>query len=211
MKIIGIFFIAAALALACNVSAAYAGMYVSGNLAAVMVDDSDISYQNYNFADDDEMSFDTGIGATAAFGYAWTNGLRVEGELGGRFNEVDEVSNRNGSVSIDDVSVSSGSIIANGFYNFMPEGTVSPFVGAGVGFATVEIDYDYDDDFYGDDDSEYDTVLAYQLAAGVSFNINEHFTIDVQYRYFATDDPDLDEIEIEYTTQNVMAGLRYNF
>jgi opacity protein-like surface antigen len=35
--------------------------------------------------------------------------------------------------------------------------------------------------------------------------------VDIQYRYFATDDLEFGAIETEYNTQNVMVGLRMNF
>jgi opacity protein-like surface antigen len=36
-------------------------------------------------------------------------------------------------------------------------------------------------------------------------------TLDLQYRYFATADPDFDGTEAEYQTHNFFAGLRFDF
>lgn len=219
MKQLAAVLLAATLMLVWSVSLASAGMYVSGNLVGVVLEDSAISYRNFNSVDNDELSFDIGFGFAAALGYATESGFRVEGEIAGRFNEMDEFSNDLGDKFIDDGYISAFSVMANAFYNFMPDSAVSPFIGAGVGLVGIEVDFDYDDDdyYYHDghyhyyDDSDYDTVLAYQLAAGVTFALSEHMKVDVQYRYFAADDPEFDEIEMEYTTQNAMVGLRYEF
>lgn len=196
-----------------SISLAGAGMYASGSLIGVKLEDADISYSDPFYDDNDELSFDTGFGFAAAVGYAVDNGFRVEGEIAGRYNEMDKYSNDYGYVYIDDGYVSAFSLMANAFYNFMPESTISPFVGAGIGLVGISADFDYDDDDDGDwdDDSEFDTVPAYQLAAGVSIAVSEQMTVDVQYRYFKADDAEFDGFDMEYATQNAMVGLRYNF
>jgi len=184
----------------CGASTASAGMYVSGNFGVVLAEDSHVSD---NF-DRGKISYDAGAVATVAVGYADGNGLRLEGELGSRYNEMDDFSLAGyGSVNIDgDVTV--GSLMANVFYDFDPRGKVSPFIGAGAGFANIEADIDH----FGSDD---DFVFAYQLAAGISFKVIERMSIDVQYRYFSTEDPEFDGIDAEYATHNIMGGVRFNF
>ena len=59
--------------------------------------------------------------------------------------------------------------------------------------------------------NEDDTVFAYQLAAGGSLTINKNLSVDLQYRYFATADPDFDGLEAEYNTHNLIFGLRFTF
>ncbi len=188
-----------------GVSVGFAAPYVSGNLGAVWVVDSDLSL--YGEDTDVEMSFDTGYGVTGAIGYAVTRdmsyGYRTEIELGYRENDIDKISAKGFASESIDGDISTISVMANGFIEFMPEGTFSPFVGVGVGGANVE----------GEDDggSEDDTVLAYQVIAGVAFPLSQNLKIDVQYRYFATDDPEFNDLEVEYGTHNAMLGLRYGF
>jgi len=43
--------------------------------------------------------------------------------------------------------------------------------------------------------SEDDTVFAYQIGAGAGYAVNKNITIDLKYRYFATEDPDFEGIK----------------
>ena len=59
-------------------------------------------------------------------------------------------------------------------------------------------------------------MFAYQLILGVSFASVETLSVetlsvDLQYRYFATDDPEFDDLDAEYSTHNLMIGLRQSF
>ena len=94
--------------------------------------------------------------------------------------------------------------MGNAYYDFSTEGSFSPYIGAGLGYANVEADLD---DF-GDED---DNVFAYQFILGGSFASSETLSVDLQYRYFATDDPEFDGLEAEYSTHNLMIGLRQSF
>ena len=179
-----------------GVSAAFAAPYVSGNVGAVWLEDTD-------FGDDAEISFDTGFGITAAIGNAYENGFRVEVEFGYRTSDIDKFDSdlRSGSINGDFSTIS---LMVNGYYDFMPKETICPFIGAGIGYANVEGDID-------ELGSEDDNVVAYQVAVGVAFAINPQTKIDVQYRYFDTDDGDFDGLEVEYGTHNAMLGVRYSF
>jgi opacity protein-like surface antigen len=180
-----------------GVSAAFAAPYVSGNVGAVWLEDTDIE------DDFSDVSFDTGFGITAAIGNAYENGLRGEVEFGYRTSDMDEFDSDFGSGSING-DVSTFSLMLNAFYDFMPKETICPFIGAGIGYANVEGDID-------ELGSEDDDVFAYQVAAGVAFAINPQTKIDVQYRYFDTDDSGFDDLEAEYGTHNAMLGVRYSF
>ena len=57
--------------------------------------------------------------------------------------------------------------------------------------------------------SDNDTVFAYQVGAGVAFAINKHFTIDLKYRFFATEE--LETTIGTFESHNVYLGVRYNF
>jgi len=183
-----------------GVSAAFAAPYVSVNVGAVWLEDTDIED---DFGDEAEMSFDTGFGITAAIGNAYENGLRGEVEFGYRTSDIDEFDSDFGSRSING-DISTISLMVNGYYDFMPKETICPFIGAGIGYANVEGDID-------ELGSEDDNVFAYQVAVGVAFAINPQTKIDVQYRYFDTDDSDFDGLEAEYGTHNAMLGVRYSF
>ncbi len=94
--------------------------------------------------------------------------------------------------------------MGNIYYDFSTESGFYPFIGVGLGAAKVEADLD-------DAGSEDDTVFAYQIILGGSFTSSIGLSIDLQYRYFATDDPEFHELEAEYRTHNLMIGLRQSF
>ena len=65
------------------------------------------------------------------------------------------------------------------------------------------------------DDS--DVVLAWQLGAGVAWNINPNLAATADYRWFNAGDPSFEfdptgnGFDSEYTSHNFMAGLRVGF
>ncbi|MOA53060.1 hypothetical protein D3C78_1764590 [compost metagenome] len=62
-----------------------------------------------------------------------------------------------------------------------------------------------------------DTVTAWQLGAGVAYELNEHWSMSLDYRYFKTGEANFGKIqglpqadvETEYNAQSLMVGLRY--
>ncbi len=96
---------------------------------------------------------------------------------------------------------SSFALLLNGYYDIVNESKFTPFIGVGVGVAKVEVSFATDDD----------TVVAYQVGAGVGYAVNEKITLDVKYRYMGTADPEFDTTTIEYSSHNVYAGIRIAF
>ena len=205
MKKLAIMLVAFAVVVGGVATPALAGPYFSVNGGVVWVEDSDVS-------DDDpilsfeELSYETGYVVSAALGQAYNNGLRAELELAYRTNDLDEVKfsffGIPASTSVDG-ELSSWGFLANAYYDFPTQSAIRPFIGAGVGSVNVEIELE--------GESEDDWVLAYQLMAGFGFALSRDVNLDLQYRFFASADPDFDGIEVEYMTHNVMAGLRFNF
>ena len=68
-------------------------------------------------------------------------------------------------------------------------------------------DYYHDSDYYEDDD----TVFAYQVGAGVAYSINKNMILDLKYRFFATEDPNLYGSKAEFKSHNIYFGFRYTF
>lgn len=178
-------------------SAAHAQPYLSGNMGYVWLEDSDI---RGNQSDSGEFSFDRGLVITAAIGSALSEALRAEIEFGYRTNEANDARLSNGDAHSVDSDIVTLSMMANCFYDFMPDNTVSPFIGAGIGIANVDGEVPNNN---GKDD-----VFAYQLAVGAGFAITEKLKIDVQYRLFGTDNPEFKNVEAEYITHNLLFGLR---
>jgi opacity protein-like surface antigen len=184
------------------VSASFADTYISGNLGAVIVEDSDFDDGPLS----GEFTFDSGYGLLGALGSSNQKNGRVEIELGYRENDFDEIKIDGLGKADLDGDLSSLSLMANAYYDYSTDGGFPLFIGVGIGAASIEADPDIDDV-----DSEDDTVFAYQFIFGGSFSTSKAFSVDLQYRYFATDDPEFDGVDAEYATHNVMIGLRQSF
>ena len=183
-----------------GISPACAQPYLSGNIGGYSVDDADI-----NDGDDaGEVSFDDGFMATGALGRTVGSAGRVEAELGYRANDIDKVKTDELGTAANGGDLSTISLMGNAYYDFNTESSFTPFLGAGIGLANIEADTDLTE-------KDDDTVFAYQLAAGGSLAAGENLNLDIQYRYFATDDPKFDGVDAEYHTHNLMFGLRFTF
>ena len=191
-----------------SVSTASAGVYISGNLGAVFLNDSDFTDDD---GDDGELSFDNGGVATFAVGTSIGDAGRIEVELASRVNDFDEAEwDDYGSWDVDG-EVTTGSFMVNAYYDFKNEGRFTPFIGGGLGFANIEHDIDDIGGFDGTNFKDDDDVMAYQMMLGLGFAATEELSIDLQYRFFGTEDPELDGDDVEYQTHNIMLGLRYSF
>jgi opacity protein-like surface antigen len=210
MKKLTIVLMAMALVVGGVASPALAGPYFSINGGAVWVNDADLSIDGYGKFG--ELTFETGYSVSAAFGNSYSSGFRSEVEFAYRTNDLDD-----GKVSVPELSLyeagpidgelSSWAVMINGYYDFDTGSALKPFIGAGLGYANVDLELE--------SESDDDGVFAYQLMAGLGFAISKEVSFDLQYRFFATDDPMYSiygiALEYEYMTHNVMAGLRFSF
>lgn len=190
------------------------GPYISANVGVSWLDDAELTGSDLGINLESDMEFDTGFLLGAALGYDFGQ-LRIEGEMGYRFHDIDEwkdvtVNGTNFGDFNGDGDVATLSLLVNGYVDFAPPNyPVTPYIGGGIGFANIDMnDLELEDDFIGDED---DTVFAYQLAAGVAFAVNPYMTLDLGYRYFATSDPEFDEIEAEYDSHNISLAVRFSF
>lgn len=195
MKKICVVGLAMALMLGGMVSSVSAAPYVSGNFGLVSVSDSTLNGNSSG-----ELSFDSGFGFVAAIGNGF-DGPRGEVEVAYRTNDLDGFS-LGGSSGSTNGDISSLAVMGNLLLDVAISENVRPFLGAGIGLANVEID---------SSDSSDDTVFAYQAIAGLGFPLTHVTTLDLQYRYFASEDPNFDGAKAEYQTHNFFAGLRFDF
>lgn len=155
-----------------------------------------------NFAHEGEfagldLTYDLGYAVGLTAGYKWDFNLRTEVEIVYRENDIDEF---DGDPTIGDVN--SLAFMVNGFYDIDTGTPWTPYVGGGLGLANVEIDSGGSDD---------DTVFAFQIGAGVGYDVTPALTVTVDYRFFGTEDADIVGLDLEYLNSTIMAGLRYNF
>lgn len=208
-KVFGL--LATLLASACLVSVSFAANvpYLGVQVGGTWVDDADLSDQTGTFG---EAEFDTGFNVGITGGVDCGPG-RYELELTYRQNDFDQISDPAGSIPVDGDG-SALAFMANAFWDIATGSPVTPYLGGGIGVANVSIN---DLGVLGlpvaDDD---DTVFAYQLGAGIAFELNPNMALDLGYRYFATSDPEFtdnfgDKFESEYQTHNASLGLRIMF
>lgn len=108
--------------------------------------------------------------------------------------------------------------MVNVLYDFNEPSTFTPYLGAGLGFSSIEADgfgVSAIPDVLNDDA----TVFAYQFILGAGWDVSQKTELFVEYRYFATDDPGLTTsaatggvaTDIAYKSNNVLLGARFNF
>ena len=188
----------------------YFGLSAGGNLAAGEAENTSLT-GSFNF------SYAPGYMGSLALGYRLAPNSpigdgRVELELGYRTNPLDQIEFSDGKFDADgDATAISLMLNAYGEY---PEsdGPLIPYVGIGVGVATVSLEgFELAGDAVVDDS---DTVFAYQLAAGVDYPLSKRLVLDFGYRFFGTLDPELTDalgetIETEYQVHSFQLGLRF--
>jgi opacity protein-like surface antigen len=203
-RILFVSVLGALLAFAFSTAQAAEGMYVGAKVGLSILSDSNI---NGNDGYSSEYSYDNGFGLDVALGYKFPM-FRLEGEAAYYANDLNGYSDRDGSGEADgDVKHLSGMI--NAYFDFDNASVITPYVGAGLGVAKVDLS---DTTFTWDDS---DTVYAYQFMGGASFALTPQLGIVAEYRYFGTQDPEFDHddgsIKAEIESHNLMVGLRMQF
>lgn len=155
---------------------------------------------------------DTGYAVIPSIGYRFGNGLRSEVELGYRKNDVDSVS---GSAT-GSGEIKARSAMLNLLYDVNMNGRVSPYIGGGIGYAKIRYDGVQPVGVPGIGVNDSDRVFAYQGIAGLSYAVSNAVELAAEYRYFATQDPDMrtsggTSVETEYKSHAALVGLRFNF
>jgi opacity protein-like surface antigen len=150
----------------------------------------------------DKIVYDLGYGVGAVGGYAMGNGLRLEGEIAYRSNDVD---------TIDGVpmgaDMTSWALMANALYDFNTESSIRPHIGGGLGIAKGT---------YANGGLEYsDTVFAAQFIVGVDYMVAPDLALTLDFRHMRTEDLGLGAGAglggVEYSNSSLAAGLRKSF
>jgi opacity protein-like surface antigen len=187
-----------------------------------------------------KTEFEDGMAASAEVGMRYGGGLRSGVELAYTKSDVDRHSGVSlGGTIIDgvDAAVLTGSatqlgatvgavvddgrgeitntaVFANLYYDFNMGGTIEPYVGAGIGFAQVEVDYTPSGVGIINGD---DTALAWQLKGGVTWKFDPRWEAYGEYAYRQTDDITLDNrlfpgtLDIKNTQSVFSVGVRFKF
>lgn len=192
------------------------GGYASLFLGMSMMEDTDATtYDPQTFHE--RIEFDPGVYVGGTLGYDF-GGVRLEGELSYRQNEIDSIDDRDfGPYPGVDGDIGVFAVMANAFVDLHNDSPITPYIGGGVGVATIYLsDTDVDGSiFYTEDD---DSVFAYQVGGGLGIALNRQTTLDLGYRYFGTEEARFNSdgygylsTEFETESHNFAVGLRFKF
>lgn len=221
-----------------SANAGETGAFTTGNGAPVIPFGTPIAAgTDYGW----DTEFDNGYALSAEFGARYGNGFRSGVELVYSQADVDTHSGVNVAGTVidgvdaavltgspaqlgatvgqvvatpDGDEIESTSIFANLYYDFNREGRISPYVGAGLGYSDVSVQYSPSGVGIIDDSKGK---LAYQLKAGATLAVSERIDLYGEAAYRATDDVKLDNtlfpgtLNIENTQTVFSIGARYRF
>lgn len=159
------------------------------------------------------MSFDTGYSVDAAIGYDFGNGLSIEAQLG-HINAESNGVTYDGADGSSDGPASMTYGMLNAWYG-VDMGGLTPFIGGGVGVASLAIDADFPAlPTASIDDSE--VTWAAQVGAGLSLAVTEDISLIGRYRYMMTGDVSLTDVDGDENTGSASAsivdvGLKFAF
>ena len=193
--------------------AGQSGDYVGASSGLLLTRGSTLTDRNGSTA---ELSYDkAGFPFSISLGRQFGIGLRAEEELFYKRASVD-------SFSYSDITSKIGSgvwcvgAMSNLYYDWyhnvdvMAESFFSPYVMLGIGFANVNMSEGSVNSLKLWN-SDSDTVFAYQIGIGSGIPIRKDIIIDVSYRYFDAQNIHIDQIKTNFSSQNVLLGVRYLF
>ena len=203
------------------------GFYVGGHLGAII---EDLEVNGGSLATFNNTGFVIG----GVLGYDFGN-FRVDGELIFRLNTIDSLGgvslNPGGFSEEKDSSTYVSSYMVNGYFDLPTEGPLKPYIGGGIGFATVSIDWVTPAFLFSSDPvaKDNDSGLAYQFSAGVGYEIDFDreinpitIVVTLGYRYFAIEELQMmfassspinpgSPFTIEYQSHEFLIGARVLF
>ena len=178
------------------------GLYVSANAGVALLRDSALIETTVG-----KMESGTGMTSGLALGYR-KGQIRIEEELSYQKNDIDKIT-FSGTSRAATGDRTAASLLLNGYYDFVNAGSVTPFIGGGIGYTRIK---ENDAGYVGQRTmNRHDTVFAFQLSAGLGYAIDNRTSLDLVYRYFRASNPQLGATEEEYRSNNIMIGIRYNF
>lgn len=210
----------------CAAIPAHPGPYVTGFLGVSIPRDADVTSTDFvsNTTFDDRVEFDPGLSIGGTGGYDFGM-IRVEGELSYKYSEMKSITDKSDGFKFRSVDGNLGAlaVMFNAFFDLHNQSPVTPYWGAGIGFAALHLSDTFGTDtrgggfqrvlLYPEDDA---TVFAYQAGAGLEIALNRQLSLDVGYRYFGTDKARFDSdifttTELKYESHNALVGVRFRF
>ena len=216
---------AAAFPASCFADPPQPGGYLSVFLGASAPQDTSAAISEFNpvTSKDAQVQFDPGlnIGGSAGYDFGF---LRLEAEMSYKNGEISRVSEATFGTRYVNVDghLSAFAMLVNGFFDLHNESPVTPYLGGGLGFASLNLSTTrgvdansgaLNDHIFSEDN---DNVFAYQAGVGLAVALNRRLSLDLGYRYFGTsrasfrkDWPNSTDLKLE--SHNAAVGLRLKF
>jgi opacity protein-like surface antigen len=153
-------------------------------------------------------SFGGSVGYLPSSSAPILNALRLEAEVTHHTNDIDSVTVSGASVA-GSGDFSTTAYMANVFYDFPTNSAWSPYVGAGLGLASLH----FSRSSGAGNSDETTTEFAYQAMLGMGYTPaslpNTQWSLG--YRYLATSDASFGNASVEYSTHSIEVGAKFRF
>ncbi|MEO1083217.1 MAG: OmpW family outer membrane protein [Acidobacteriota bacterium] len=165
------------------------------------------------FSSTADASYDLGIRSGLAFGWRFDDRFALELEYLYSTNDFDAAVFSDGQ-RFEDGNYASVVISANAYTFFRRGESVRPYVGAGLGWVQ-EVDVDFE---RGDEEISFQTDdFGFQAMAGLLWDVNDRWSLDLQARYLVVDGLEMEAEEgagtvvADYRPLSLFVGLGYRF
>jgi opacity protein-like surface antigen len=153
------------------------------------VEDFDVTYEVNGDLDDADGDVDgSGFVFGGAIGTHLTENIRVELEASYSESDMDSLDFGSGAdLDAVDGDFEFLTVLANLWYDVPLSDDIKPYLGGGAGVAIVDGDIDYTNGQTAFDSTE--VAFAFQVGAGMRWEVSRDFTLDVGYRFKGIDGP----------------------
>lgn len=225
------------------------GVYVTGKMGASIIQMSGQKLTGYEHPEANERyngdgdSHRTGVfGGGIALGYDFSNTfnlpIRAEldftarGKANSKYN-LEQEHHLNGSYTNDAKNqIKLNTLMVNAYYDFKNESSFTPYLSAGLGYASVNqkttVSQSYIDAVnpaYNNSNSQSHSHtsnnFAWSVGAGVKYAMNDNFDLDFSYRYLDAGKASISynddgygynlESKVKVRTNDLMLGVTYKF
>lgn len=210
MKISKLLLTASVFILPLTANAAGSGAYLAltGEYIAAANAEGDVNASGVGSAPV-SADFKNGLGILGAVGYNVTPSVRAELELGYRElkGETESITIGATTYTVDasDTKVKAFTTMGNVYYDFTNSTNLTPYIGAGIGWAHEQEDGA--------------NALGYQGMVGVNYKLSENSSVFTGYRYLGTTDFETNynvlgtvvNEKVSVQAHSIDVGYRYNF
>ncbi|MEM1182878.1 MAG: OmpW family outer membrane protein [Acidobacteriota bacterium] len=165
------------------------------------------------FSSSADASYDLGLRSGLAFGWNLDDRFALELEYLYSTNDFDTVVFSDGE-RFEEGNYASVVISANAYTFFRRDQNVRPYLGAGLAWVQ-EVDIDFERD--GAETSFETDDFGFQVMAGVLWDLNDRWALDLQARFLAADGVEMEAeegsgtVRADYRPLSLFAGLSYRF